>query len=429
MPLAPSWKDHSMPRISELALPDLPIDDADFGIDPFSRFSAARNHHPWLAKCAHGYVVTEYGAIRDLLLMDDRMRGPYEFVFDLMNARGSRWARFQEESLLALWGEPHKRIRDVLAPMFTPRAANERRGLMRDVIRKLLDEWAPKGHFDFEEFAAYFPITVMCSLIGASPGIIPEMRSSLETLGLSLNLIPDFLPKLEQAVTFMESFLERLVKERRAGKRPSEDRDLLDALIAARDAGGLTDQQMTSFLIFLFVAGYDTSKNVLTMMMDKLIDRPDIYTHCAQDVDYCHKVVEESLRYRNPGNSARLVNEEFTYRDIIFPKDTMLFLPNSISGRDPSAVSDPDIFDPDRPQQNRHLAFGRGMHMCLGQYIARAQIEESFHLIAQRLKDPKRTGKSGTRPFPGTWGLKGLPIAFTPAGWPEGSGSGGATAA
>ena len=409
-----------MPQISELTLPELPIEHPQFGEDPFSKFSAARTQHPWLAKCAYGYVVTGYTAIRDLLLMDDKMRGPYEMVFDLMNARGSRWARFQEESVLALWGEPHKRIRDVLAPMFTPRAANLRRGLMREVIARLLDEWAPKGAFDFEEFASYFPITVMCSLIGASADGIPEMRSSLETLGLSMNLIPNFLPKLEQAVESMETYLDRLIAERRAGKRLKEEPDLLDALIGARDSGGLSDAEMNSFLIFLFVAGYDTSKNVLTMMMDQLIPRPEIYNRCAVDQEYCHKVVEESLRYRNPGNSARLVHEEFVYRDIVFPKNTMLFLPNSISGRDPAAVSDPDTFNPERQQENRHLAFGRGMHMCLGQYIARAQIEEGLHLIAQRMKNPKLVGKSGARPFPGTWGLKGLPIQFNPAPGPVG---------
>lgn len=410
-----------MQRITEMELPPLPIEDPEFGVDPFSKFAAARSQHPWLAKCGYGYVVTSYQAIRDLLGMDDKMRGPYDLVFDLMNARGSRWARFQEESLLALWGEPHKRIRDVLAPMFTPRAANQRRDLMRQVVADLLDQWAPKRAFDFEEFASYFPINVMCRLIGASPQVIPSMRSSLETLGLSLNLIPNFLPKLEQAVEFMETYLDRLVADRRAGSRPSAEPDLLDALIEARDAGGLSAQEMTSFLIFLFVAGYDTSKNVLTMMMDTLIGRPDIYERCAVDKEYCQKVVTESLRYRNPGNSARLVNEEFVYRDVLFPKNTMLFLPNSISGRDPEAVNDPDTFNPEREQESRHLAFGRGMHMCLGQYIARAQIEEGFHLIAQRLKSPKRVGKSGARPFPGTWGLKGLPIEFTPAPWPDDS--------
>jgi cytochrome P450 len=70
----------------------------------------------------------------------------------------------------------------VLAPMFTPRAANQHRGLMREVLSRLLDEWAPRAQFDFEEFASYFPVTVICSLIGASSEALPTLRSSLETL-------------------------------------------------------------------------------------------------------------------------------------------------------------------------------------------------------------------------------------------------------
>lgn len=404
-----------MQQIAELSLPYLAVEDLKFAEDPIPHFNAARGEHPWLAKCAFGYVATEYAAIRDLMSMDDKMRGPYDFVFDLMNARGTRWARFQEESLMALWGDSHQRIRDVLAPMFTPRAANQRRGLMRQVISGMLDEWVPKGAFDFEEFVSYYPISVMCNLIGASPDIVPELRSSLEAIGLSMSLNPDFMPQLERAVVTMESYLAQLVAERRAGARLHEEHDLLDSLIEARDAGGLTDEEMTFFLIFLFVAGYDTSKNKLTMLMHELFGRPDIYSRCAEDLDYCQKVVEESFRFRSPGNAARMTFDDVIYREVHIPKNTMLLLPIGIAARDPSAVPNPDDFDPERPQQNRHLAFGRGMHMCLGQYIARAQIEEGFHLIAQRLQNPRLVGKVGARPFPGTWGLQGLPIEFTPS--------------
>jgi cytochrome P450 len=149
--------------------------------------------------------------------------------------------------------------------------------------------------------------------------------------------------------------------------------------------------------------------------MHEMLTRPQVYERCAQDPAYCHKVVEESLRYQNPGTSSRIADEDIVYRDVLIPKEIMLFLPNSIAGRDPSAFADPDVFDPERPNANRHLAFGRGMHMCLGQYIARAQIEEGLHQIAQRLKNPKLVGEFGFRPFPGTWGMRGLPIQFTPA--------------
>src|SRR5690606_4538947 len=108
---------------------------------------------------------------------------------------------------------------------------------------------------------------------------------------------------------------------------------------------------------------------------------------------------------------------DLAYRDVLLPRDTLLFFPVSVVGRDPSAFDDPHRFDPERALDvdRRHLAFGRGAHMCLGQYIARAQLQEGLHLIAQRLENPRRDGPMGWRPFPGVWGIKGLPITFDAA--------------
>jgi cytochrome P450 len=147
------------------------------------------------------------------------------------------------------------------------------------------------------------------------------------------------------------------------------------------------------------------------------MERPEIYERVAKDGDYCRKVVEEMLRYFNPGTSFRFTDTDVAYRDVLLPKDTMLFFPLSIVGRDPTAYDDPHRFDPDRPidPKRRQMAFGLGKHMCLGQYIARAQIQEGIHLIAQRMRNPHRTGASDYRPFYGTWGFKGLPVEFEDA--------------
>lgn len=405
-----------MQKAAELNLPFLAIEDPEFATDPAARFAAARQQHPWLAKTTHGYIATEYFAIRDLLGMDDRMRVPYEAVVKGMNAAGSHWERFQLESVIALDGDDHKRIRDVVAPAFTPRAANKHRDLMRQVITQVLDEWAPKGAFDFEEFASYFPITVMCKLVGAPPAAVPGLRESLEALGLSMCMDPTFLPQLEKATIHMEDYLARLIADRRADKRPRSEPDLLDVLIQTRDAGKLSDAELQSLLILLFVAGYDTSKNVMTLIMFELLSRPEIYARCAADAAYCREVVEEALRYHAPGGGLRIPREDLVFRDVVLPKDVMVFLPNGFAARDAAAAPDPDRFDPERSQVNRHLAFGRGMHMCLGQHIARAQIEEGLHLIAQRLKNPRLVGPHGFRSFPGVWGLKGLPIEFESTG-------------
>jgi cytochrome P450 len=93
----------------------------------------------------------------------------------------------------------------------------------------------------------------------------------------------------------------------------------------------------------------------------------------------------------------------------------MLFFPVSIAGRDAAAFGHADQFDPEREDLKKHLTFGMGMHICLGQFIARAQIQEGLHLIAQWIRNPRRVGPSGWRPFYGVWGLRGLPIEFDPA--------------
>jgi cytochrome P450 len=108
------------------------------------------------------------------------------------------------------------------------------------------------------------------------------------------------------------------------------------------------------------------------------------------------------------------VKDEVVYRDVVFPKDSFLILALTLSGRDPGAFPNAMDFQPERPHVNRHIAFGRGMHMCLGQHLAKAQMEEGIHLIAQRLIKPKLAGEVTWRRFPGVWGVQSLPISFEP---------------
>ena len=403
-----------MRSITDLPLPELPINEPGFAADPAARFAAARRDHPWLARAPIGYVVTELAAAKDLLGQDDRLRIAVDEVVAVMGAEDARWGGWMKRLMIAQTGDLHRRLRDSLAAMFTPRAANAHRRLMRRVVTDLLDEWVPRKRIDFEEFASYFPITVMCGIIGASPEVLPRLRSSLETLGLSYNMIPGLLPQLETAHDVMRDFAVQLVAARRAGQRLHADADLLDALLGAAEAGALSEQEVIDLLIFLFAAGYDTSKNVLTLLMHHLSARPQIYARCAEDRAYCAKVVEEGLRYTSPSTIPRRVCEDISYRDVVIPQGATLFIPVGILGRDPSAFPDPDAFDPDRVHETRHMAFGRGMHICLGQFIARAQLEEGLHLIAQRMLNPISEGPRGWRSFTGVWGIRGLPIEFTP---------------
>jgi cytochrome P450 len=403
--------------LAQLDLPYLAMEEQSFSEDPFQFMAAARKQHPWLATSKFGLVINDYAAMRDLLAQDDRMRPPYGGIVARLGLQGTPWGRFTEEQMISLPEEKHRLLRGAFIPRFTPRSANQMRPMMRETITRLLDEWAPKGRMDFEQFSSLFPISVMFTLVGAPHDGIGLLRDDLEAIGLAHSLEMERFPRIQEGMVRLQQFVEQVIADRRAHPRTDGVEDLLEILMRTGDGGNIDHRQLTDLIMFFFIAGYDTSKNVLTFTMYTLLEYPQIYQRCATDHDYCHKVVEEALRWFNPGTVARFVDEDTVYRDVLLPKDVMLFFPLSVSGRDPTCFANSDIFDPDRVAEpnRRHIAFGLGKHSCLGQYIARAQLQEALHQIAQRVQQPRLDGPIGWRPFYGTWGLQGLPITFTPA--------------
>lgn len=402
-----------MQKAADLELPFLPMDEDEFATDPFPHFERARAEHPWLARWPIGYVITDYKAIRDLFAMEDKMSMMYEGIVDIMDAKGTPWGNFQERHMLSMSGDTHKRVRDVLASSFTPRQANTHRPIMRETISEVLDEWVPKGKFDFEEFASYFPITVMCKLIGASPSVIPGLRSAMEAIGLSTSMDKRWLPAMQEGVVTMEKFVDDLIADRKANPRGNDkEPDLLDLLMRAHTSSGISHRELGDILIFLFVAGYDTSKNMVTLIMYELLQRPEMYQRCGEDHEYARLAVEETFRYHSTTQSQRVLADDVVYRDTLLEKGAILWFPLGVALRDERYAENSEMFDPERERDNRHIGFGLGPHICLGQYIARAQIHEGLHLIAQRISNPRSPGPLGYRPFPGTWGLRGLPIEF-----------------
>lgn len=400
--------------VAEPTLPLLPVELPEFSADPTPYIEAARREHPWLARFSQGLVVHGYQATKDLLADDEHLQPGFGGVVDFYGVRGSMWARFMEEMVLSRSGAEHARLRASVAAAFTPRHANAARPLMRQVIGGLLDEWAPEGELDFAVFASYFPVAVICGLLGVSAEPIPRIRTALENQLTSLTLDPAAKPLFMAGWEVLWDFADTLVREREQGG-VTEEGSLLDALIASKNAGELDETELRFMVLVVLVAGYDTSKNMLTLTMLMLLDRPTMWARCAEDKAFCAKVVEEALRHSAIATPYRMVAEAFEYDGFRFPKDAIVVFATALAGRDPTCFPDPLVFDPERTQANRHVAFGRGAHICLGQFIARNQLEEGLHLIAQRLKNPRLAGEIAWRPFLGAWGLKHLPIAFEPA--------------
>ncbi|GIX30178.1 MAG: cytochrome P450 [Porticoccaceae bacterium] len=409
-----------MVALADLELPWLPVSDAAFAADPWPHFAAARAEHPWLARCAHGYLVHGHRQARELLRRDDDLVPALADLAATLGALDTDWGRFQRMHLQSRTGADHRRLRGIVAPFFSPAAARAQRGLMARTMVRLLDQWAPRGAFDFEEFVSWYPISVMSAILGAPLEAIPTLRSSLEALGLAFGMDPDFMPRVEEGYQVLERHVRELWEDRCAQR--GRDDDLLGHLVHAVAEGRLSEREAWDFLIFAYVGGYDTSKNAMTILMSLLLERPAMYARCAEDLAYCGRVMEEGFRYFTTATIPRRVVRPFEYEGINFPEGALLLFPVSVTGRDPAVCPRPDEFDPDRQldPEAHHLAFGRGAHICLGQFIARNQIEVGLYLIARRLANPRRTGPSEWRPFMGVWGLRGLPIAFEDRGAPSG---------
>jgi cytochrome P450 len=165
-----------MHTVASLDLPYLPVETAEFAENPHRFFREARKKHPWLAQSSIGLLIHEYTAIRELLGQDEKFLPAYEGLVEVLGAHGTPWGRFTEQQLISLPTDQHRLLRNTFAAKFTPRFANQLRPMMRARIRLLLDDWAPRGKIDFEEFAAYFPISNMFTLVGAPVNEIPVNR-------------------------------------------------------------------------------------------------------------------------------------------------------------------------------------------------------------------------------------------------------------
>src|SRR5690606_30642980 len=133
-----------------------PTEQLDFAADPMPFVEEARREHPWLAKCEAGYLVHGYHAVQDILYMDAKLGPARANVVEIYGGQGTPWAEFMDEMLLNQWGAEHARLRNSVALAFTPRNVNRHRAQMRAIVSRLLDEWVPKGEFDFVDFATEF---------------------------------------------------------------------------------------------------------------------------------------------------------------------------------------------------------------------------------------------------------------------------------
>lgn len=398
---------------TDTTLPEIDINEQAFLRDPHTIYAEARKQSR-IARFASGYILLDYEDMKSVLT-DSRCRTPNRDITKIAGVeKGSPFERWNDHFLFALDGLPHDRLRKIVAPAFTPRAANRFRPFMRQTMHDILDQVAGQTECDFTQLAAQYPITVMCHILGVDSADIERFEEWLIVLANLFTLDKEILEEVNTVLGNLFHYADELVESRRVSGKKSDD--LLQTLVdLSVDGDSLSDEELRLLLINLLSGGYDTTKNQLIFIMKVLIDHPEQWQSLSQNPDLIKPFIEEAFRYRNPVNtSLRVANVDLQFGDIVIPQDSMIMLPLTFAGRDTGNNEAPDEFKPDR-KKKQHLAFGQGVHFCLGTFLARALLEEALPIIVERLRQPRAGGEAVIPDhFMGLSSYTKLPISFEP---------------
>ena len=278
----------------------------------------------------------------------------------------------------------HTRLRKLVSAAFTPRRIEQLRTRVQDIVDDLLDDVAAAGpdtQVDLvDAFAFPLPFTVICELLG----VAEADRAGLGT-GLISMLVPTPTPqayeRAKRASDDVVAMLRALVKAKRAA--PGDD--LVTALINARDGEErLTEQELLSTIFQLIVAGHDTTTTLLGNGTVALLRHPEQLAALRSDLDRMSQAIEELLRYDAPvpHSTFRYATEPVEIAGVLIPEGAQIIISLAAADRDPGHWPDPSDLDLGRNQ--RHLAFGHGVHFCLGAPLARLEAQIAFTSLLGR---------------------------------------------
>jgi cytochrome P450 len=390
---------------------DLPLYDPE-GLDREQRLAlllaCGREH--WLVRTPLGFGVMRYADIV-AILRERRFHSALSLLPQMQGLTESVEER--RPSILSMEGDEHTRVRRLVAPAFTPVAANRLRPYMGTVIAELIDAVEARGECEFvADVCDPYPIPIICELLGA-PREDWERFSGWATDIFRLfnqNLAED-LPAIERASGELDEYVRALVERRRSD--PGDD--LLSALIAAEESGDrLSTDELVMLAEAVLMAGTDTTRNQLAACVALFGAYPDQWAKFVADPSLAPRVVDETMRYLGAvQGTLRVASEAIEYRDVSFPRGTLVFASLAAANRDGEIYADALHFDVTREAAAPHMTFGSGIHYCLGAHLARAELQEALTVLAVRLPDLTLAGPVEWKPDTfGIWGPARLPVRW-----------------
>jgi cytochrome P450 len=308
----------------------------------------------------------------------------------------------------------HERLRALVSKAFTPRLIERMRPRVQAIADGLLDAVQDRGGMDLiDDYAFPLPITVIAELLGVPAEDRNNFREWSDA-AVSGNASQEYLEEI--LIPHMQAFtdyLRALFEEKHANPRD----DLVSALVQAEEAGDkLSEDELLGMVFLLLVAGHETTVNLIGNGVLALLQHPDQLRKLKDDPSLIKPAVEELLRYDGPVETSteRFAREDVDMGRTVIPRGEMVLVVLAAADHDPERFSDPDDLDITRTD-NRHLAFGKGIHHCLGAPLARMEGQIAISTLLRRMPNLRLKGSPESlswRPGMILRGLRGLPVEF-----------------
>jgi cytochrome P450 len=403
--------ERALPTVNDLELPFFDYNEPGLAGEVYHQRLAEVRRQGWLARSPLSLVVLDQES-GEFFLRAKQTAFPGREIADLFGVTGGRLREQIDANILNQTGDRHRRLRALVGPAFTPRAAARWRPVMREFAQRL---WAgvPAGECEFvAAFAKPYPSLTIAAVLGAPQEDAPRLHewSTWVQRQFDIRALSTEPERIERATEELYGYVEGLLELRR--REPSDD--LISALLAAEDEGSkLSHDECINLVLNVIAGGVDTTQAQLAHALRLFAGHPDQWDLLAREPERIPAAVDEVLRFEPiTPFTARICTSQIEHRGVIFPAGSIVAICSERANRAQGAG---ERFDITAEPGGRALTFGAGPHFCLGSNLARAELEEAIGFLAPRMPGLRPAAAAELGGLEGIYGIESLPLAWSKA--------------